>query len=88
MCCCSADGDRSLSSDDGEEAFVYPPTDGVLYTDEEEDSLSDIGDVNRDDVKRYGTAYARYKARILRELEGRDGESSSSSSEENFDLYD
>uniref|UniRef100_A0A2M4BSB5 Probable RNA polymerase II nuclear localization protein SLC7A6OS n=1 Tax=Anopheles marajoara TaxID=58244 RepID=A0A2M4BSB5_9DIPT len=82
------DGDRSLSSDDGEEAFVYPPTDGVLYTDEEEDSLSDIGDVNRDDVKRYGTAYARYKARILRELEGRDGESSSSSSEENFDLYD
>lgn len=91
------DGDRELSSDDdyvrydedGEETgFAYPRDDGVLYTDEEEDSDSEAEGVDREDVRRYGTAYARYKARILREdARGVDG-SSTSSSEENFDLYD
>ncbi|XP_052894710.1 probable RNA polymerase II nuclear localization protein SLC7A6OS [Anopheles moucheti] len=93
------DGERELSSDedyvrydngeeDGEDGFAYKRNDGVLYTDEEEDSDSDMEGVNRDDVRRYGTAYARYKARILREEKRGHAESSSSSSEENFDLYD
>ncbi|XP_035914851.1 probable RNA polymerase II nuclear localization protein SLC7A6OS [Anopheles stephensi] len=98
------DGERELSSDDdpvlyddgaveedGEDGFVYPRHDDVLYTDEEEDSDSEAEGVNRDDVRRYGTAYARYKARILREEKrghGADSSSSSSSTEENFDLYD
>uniref|UniRef100_A0A182TA64 Probable RNA polymerase II nuclear localization protein SLC7A6OS n=1 Tax=Anopheles maculatus TaxID=74869 RepID=A0A182TA64_9DIPT len=98
------DGERELSSDDdhvlydndnddddeGENGFAYPRHDGVLYTDEEEDSDSETEGVNRDDVRRYGTAYARYKARILREEKRGHGadSSSSSSSEENFDLYD
>uniref|UniRef100_A0A182WGW1 Probable RNA polymerase II nuclear localization protein SLC7A6OS n=1 Tax=Anopheles minimus TaxID=112268 RepID=A0A182WGW1_9DIPT len=90
------EGERELSSDedyvrydnDEDDGFAYPRDDGVLYTDEEEDSDSDAEGVNRDDVRRYGTAYARYKARILREEKREHAESSSSSSEENFDLYD
>ncbi|XP_049281006.1 probable RNA polymerase II nuclear localization protein SLC7A6OS isoform X2 [Anopheles funestus] len=91
-------GERELSSDEDyvrydneeeeEDEFAYPRDVGVLYTDEEEDSDSDTEGVNRDDVRRYGTAYARYKARILREEKRGPAESSSSSSEENFDLYD
>ncbi|XP_058058926.1 probable RNA polymerase II nuclear localization protein SLC7A6OS [Anopheles bellator] len=82
------EGERELSSDDDDDGFVYPKDDGgVLYTDEEEDSQSDT-EIDREDVRRYGTAYARYKARVLRTMEGRDEESSSTSSEENFDLYD
>ncbi|XP_052866941.1 probable RNA polymerase II nuclear localization protein SLC7A6OS [Anopheles cruzii] len=82
------DGERELSSDDDDDGLVYPKDDGgVLYTDEEEDSQSDT-EIDREDVRRYGTAYARYKARVLRTMEGRDEESSSTSSEENFDLYD
>uniref|UniRef100_A0A182IYP4 Probable RNA polymerase II nuclear localization protein SLC7A6OS n=1 Tax=Anopheles atroparvus TaxID=41427 RepID=A0A182IYP4_ANOAO len=90
------DGERELSSDDDyvryddgeEDGFVYPRDDGVLYTDEEDDSNSDLEGVDREDVRRYGTAYARYKARILREDARKGEESSTTSSEENFDLYD
>uniref|UniRef100_A0A182MJ55 Probable RNA polymerase II nuclear localization protein SLC7A6OS n=1 Tax=Anopheles culicifacies TaxID=139723 RepID=A0A182MJ55_9DIPT len=90
------EGERELSSDedyvrydnDEDDGFAYPRDDGVLYTDEEEDSDSDTEGVNKDDIRRYGTAYARYKARILREEKRGHAESSSSSSEENFDLYD
>ncbi|XP_040168619.1 probable RNA polymerase II nuclear localization protein SLC7A6OS [Anopheles arabiensis] len=92
------DGERELSSDEDyvrydeneEDGFAYPRHDGVLYTDEEDDSDSEAEGINREDVRRYGTAYARYKARILRE-EKRDqaaGSSSSSSSTEDLNLYD
>uniref|UniRef100_A0A182NUI1 Probable RNA polymerase II nuclear localization protein SLC7A6OS n=1 Tax=Anopheles dirus TaxID=7168 RepID=A0A182NUI1_9DIPT len=90
------DGERELSSDEDyvryasgeDDGFAYPRDDGVLYTEEEDDSDSETEGVNREDVRRYGTAYARYKARILREEKRGHAESSSSSSEENFDLYD
>uniref|UniRef100_A0A182QPY2 Probable RNA polymerase II nuclear localization protein SLC7A6OS n=1 Tax=Anopheles farauti TaxID=69004 RepID=A0A182QPY2_9DIPT len=89
------DGERELSSDEdyvrydsGEDGFAYPRDDGVMYTDEEDDTDSETEGVNRDDVRRYGTAYARYKARILREEKLDHTASTSSSSEENFDLYD
>ncbi|XP_053676866.1 probable RNA polymerase II nuclear localization protein SLC7A6OS [Anopheles nili] len=94
------DGERELSSDEDyvrydkedkdseEEGFAYPRDDGVLYTDDEEDTGdSDMEGVNKEDVRRFGPAYARYKARILRE-EQRGGNESSSSSSENIYLYD
>lgn len=95
---CLVDGERELSSDEDyvrydeneEDGFAYPRHDGVLYTDEEDDSDSEAEGINREDVRRYGTAYARYKARILRE-EKRDqaaGSSSSSSSTEDLNVYD
>ncbi|XP_050077946.1 probable RNA polymerase II nuclear localization protein SLC7A6OS [Anopheles maculipalpis] len=96
------DGERELSEEDGlvlydendeSEVIRYPTQqhDWLSATDSEDSLDSETEGVNREDVQRYGTAYARYKARILREgkpYHGANSSRSSSSSEENFDLYD
>ncbi|XP_058815969.1 probable RNA polymerase II nuclear localization protein SLC7A6OS isoform X2 [Topomyia yanbarensis] len=97
------DGENELSSDDEDYAnggdssgFAYPPGDGDddLYEYREDD---DEG-VNPTDVARFGPAYAKYKARILKQSKmntdeydseiGCSDSSSSTSESENFDLYD
>lgn len=71
------EGDRELSSDgeddygareDGNSGFGYPVNDDGDDNDDEFRDADDAG-LNANDVDRFGTAYARYKARILKQLE-------------------
>ncbi|XP_065089901.1 probable RNA polymerase II nuclear localization protein SLC7A6OS [Ochlerotatus camptorhynchus] len=70
------EGDRELSSDgenedgtreDGNSGFAYPVNDDGDDDDEYRDA--DDAGLNSNDVDRFGTAYARYKARIMKQLE-------------------
>lgn len=104
------EGDRELSSDeedthgardDDNGGFAYPVNDDG---DDEEYRDADDAGLNATDVERFGTSYARYKARVLKRLEknsdseeydseiGSDDDfkssDSGSDSKENFDLYD
>ncbi|XP_053695888.1 probable RNA polymerase II nuclear localization protein SLC7A6OS [Sabethes cyaneus] len=101
------EGDRELSSDDDDytgvgnsSGFAYPANDDDYDNDEycEEDNAG----LNQDDVDRFGTAYAKYKARVMKDMEKTDSDqydseidcsggrssASDSSQRENFDLYD
>ncbi|XP_055551119.1 probable RNA polymerase II nuclear localization protein SLC7A6OS [Wyeomyia smithii] len=97
------EGDRELSSDDEDLAYfennppAYPPD-----YDEDEFCEEDNAGLNPSDVARFGTAYAKYKARIMKHIDkkqnsdqydseidcGDDGRSDDDSESENFDLYD
>lgn len=70
------DADDELSSDD-EAAAVAVPQNAFVYSMAEEESAGGSAlhdsDVDEDDVRRYGEAYARYKARVLRRNHRRPG---------------
>ncbi|EAT45368.1 AAEL003332-PA [Aedes aegypti] len=79
------EGDRDLSPSDDEEddygaredgnsGFAYPVNDDVYADVDDDDDDGEYRDadddgVNANDVNRFGTAYARYKARIMKQFE-------------------
>ncbi|XP_058453286.1 probable RNA polymerase II nuclear localization protein SLC7A6OS [Malaya genurostris] len=100
------EGEYELSSDDEDfvgggdsSGFAYPPDDDNEDGDADEYRDEDEMHVNPTDVTRFGTAYAKYKARIMKQMKtntdeydseigSSDASSQLSSESENFDLYD
>ncbi|XP_019561485.3 probable RNA polymerase II nuclear localization protein SLC7A6OS [Aedes albopictus] len=97
------EGDRELSSDeeedygeraDGNSGFAYPVNDDVHDNldddDGDDDEYRDADDdgVNVNDVNRFGTAYARYKARIMKQFEKKQRGSDSEEYESEIDGSD